>query len=826
MNEHLVRGRWKRWLLVPAVAVVGIWIWRSRLASTLRQPVEPEAVVTPGPPLETSPSERIPLVESEPDALARDVLTGTLDLSVQWWDGTPAEGVELEARPLSISQPYQGLRHARSDDTGLARLPELPVGRVAVRALSRERGLVSIAADVPEIKAQFHRYDLPAGRTVQEVLVLPRGVDLHLRVLDTGGKAVESAQIWAGAGKGIDRLTHVEVARTDHEGRATVRSANPRYSILATDQDGNASMEVAVELAKAATDGDPCVLRLEFTCASLSGRVLDRGGRALPGARVRVIARDPAKAAEHGGSVDAMVLSAEDGSFALAGLAAGSAHVFVDAPEHAPWTGEIDLDARMPALLEVLLDEGFRAFGRMSCASGEEVTRGSVAARKLLPIAVSFAWRDYYDLSVKADETAAYEIRWLPAGEVELEASGNIGASDQRAVETKLRGVTGSAVEWNPLFPASACIRGVALDENGASLAGHCVVAHASPVERPSQRRYDSDTKDDGSFEICGLDAIEYDLTLHEFDKRPDGGLGYPDTGAWIAIERRLRPGGPPVVLRVETMPDLGALLGRFVGPDGTPAGSGDLRIHSSQVHPRVGLPEAKWIGDRFRVAPLEPGEYELTVFHAELGYALLGTFVIAPGEARDLGDIPLGVPGALEVDLDPLLAEELQATSVSIRPAAGSDDSGYGSNLNKDGRASFERLQAGEYLVKVRARYGAIEVHPARVRSGETTSLRVELSPGVCVWLYLRDSAAASPAFERAVVRVREEAGDGEWTLGTGRWSPQHQAYIAVGALRPGRYTWQARAGGAIVAEGSFDLAPTPKEQTFEAELLPGRGR
>ncbi|NCO37668.1 MAG: hypothetical protein AUJ96_07295 [Armatimonadetes bacterium CG2_30_66_41] len=145
-------------------------------------------------------------------------------------------------------------------------------------------------------------------------------------------------------------------------------------------------------------------------------------------------------------------------------------------------------------------------------------------------------------------------------------------------------------------------------------------------------------------WQLVGLTAADGRCVV---EKLPEGvyDLRVEATGFAVHWQREIRvEGGKPVELRV-VLPRVGAIRGRLLLPDGQPAAERELAVRFDR-----NTPGQSFLGDatantdaegNFRL-PLEPGEHDLAVRLAGVGYALLPKFTVETGRDLAVGDVTL----------------------------------------------------------------------------------------------------------------------------------------------------------------------------------------
>jgi hypothetical protein len=329
-------------------------------------------------------------------------------------------------------------------------------------------------------------------------------------------------------------------------------------------------------------------------CPVWQGVVVDPDGVGIRGATVaageRAVESDPR------------------GRFALAGVG-GSEEIRIDALGYAPWRAAVPC-AERAELARILLEPAELLRGRLLREDGSPVTRamlhlewaperGRVATRNLEIDAPDGLFRVVlpeaarYRASVSADGLQRIDLgEWVVAPRTEVDTG--VTLMDPGAV------VTASFVDAETGAPATGTVL-------QASLFG---LAGAAADLRREVHRESADA--DGAVSVAGLSPGRYALAYR-------GPLG----------ERGLRL----LTLRRNERVDLGELrvgtgselLGRVLGPDGSPVAGATIRLFDPAAELFDPFAEATTDPEgRFRITALAPGEYLVRVLAPSLLHSTL----------------------------------------------------------------------------------------------------------------------------------------------------------------------------------------------------------
>jgi hypothetical protein len=192
----------------------------------------------------------------------------------------------------------------------------------------------------------------------------------------------------------------------------------------------------------------------------------------------------------------------------------------------------------------------------------------------------------------------------------------------------------------------------------------------------------------------------------------------------------------PAADLRVRLPPDPASaarLRGRLLGPDGRPPSRLSARVVERAA-------ERSWVADydpssgRFASRDLPAGRHELGVSSPEAAAATFGPFILAPGEARDIGDLLLERGGRLRVRVSDAWA------AVTCRAAR----DGHRATLDPgETERLSEMLPPGEWVVRAESWSSVPQEVRVRVSAGEVTDVELALDPGIEQVIVLRPVAA-----------------------------------------------------------------------------------
>lgn len=511
------------------------------------------------------------------------------------------------------------------------------------------------------------------------------GLELTLaRRLALEGVVRAHAQPAAGAEVTIAGAAGALTARSGPDGTFSFSGlAEGRYALRAV-RDGEAAYLDGVMVA--AGDGGSGVLTVELRPATtVSGRLRDRGGRAIAGGEVTLAEAD-------GAPLPRTVASDDEGNFRFAAVLSGSYVASARAPGFYPSDPRPLRVGKTPATVELRLDAGAVIEGRVlderaQPVGGAEVqvageapdgtpiavtaSSGAAAANgaRVEPAGELGVMRGPIPYpppvplpepapalkSFRTDDKGGFRVAGLPAGRLVVVATHPEfarGASEPLAV------AAGAEVRVTVVLSPGVEARGRVSDERGDAVAGAEVTGADGVMLAVTDRR--------GEWSIAHV-ARALTLTV-----RAAGFL--PVTRAVAPSER-----GP---VEVQLKRAEGRLGGAVVDDRGAPVSGARVEIASPPLAPR-------WVttdrAGQFAAAGLGPGLYRVTINHADfapgrydgiapaedLRFALVAGGGV-DGELRDarLGGVPPGARLELAVAGDkprplPVIAGRFSATAL-----------------------------------------------------------------------------------------------------------------------------------------------------------------
>jgi len=316
-----------------------------------------------------------------------------------------AEGLPVAGAGLNLSTETAGeerglLRQARRSDVPATSDED---GRFAFEDVRPGRAeLLATAAGFQP--AELKDLDVPAGRGLENLkVVMERGAVIEGRVLTSAGEPVGDARILCGPSAAV----------SDADGVYRLEGVPPGPQTLQGHHQDFPPAERKIEVEPVFNQAD-----LVFEAGhEVSGRVIDRDGKAVEGARVSLYLEENPR--------DRDTLSGADGSFLLAHMADGDWSIRAEKEGYA--TAELPGAAKVAGApvrdVEVRLTQGGKIAGRLLGLEMYDLAEVAVHARR----------EDGYEKPGKVDYSGRYEIDELPAGDWLVQGSLRNGAREAQA---------------------------------------------------------------------------------------------------------------------------------------------------------------------------------------------------------------------------------------------------------------------------------------------------------------------------------------------------------------------------------------------------------
>lgn len=733
--------------------------------------------------------------EAEPRTrvMAAEVATvATLEVVVQWSDGTPAADVTVRCRLLP-REVETWPRAVRTDELGIARFSRLSPGHV--QAMADRGGLAEV--------------ELAAGATGTATLMIPRGFDVRGRVVDPEGQPIAAATVWMSVYRGSDDAEPVALSATD--GTFMIRSASEWRVVTAT-APGWGCAKVA--LLRENQAGFVLDVVLRAAPGVLVGTVVDPEGRPVEAARILVGAAMPGDAAGTSGSWAATVsgqdvwpsrylLTDRGGSFRVEGLPPLVWPVAVSAPGFAPVLERVQVADRGETTCIIRLTHGATLRGQVLDAAGRPAAGAELFAavawpgepavdRRIGP--VKWICPRWLRRETLADHEGRYEFGNLPAGSSNVWAEARGGAY----VGSNFELIPGQSGVWNAVLSAPrSVVTGSLETADGSPLVGWGVLFAGD------KNTYVTDAA--GGFRSRRLHADPYRVPVSVQPRSPQVGPA-AELGEFQVADAPLR-----LVLPTDKVPT-GVLKGRVVTSVGSPCAGAQITAKHRELRLRGDL-RLDDLGN-YEFQGLHAGSYDLSVDSDVFGAMAIGSFEVTAGQPTEAGEFRVPLPGTLLVQLVDSAGKRMPEAWVTAR-ALGPDPSRSGQLQHGEG---FDRgvLLPGRWLIATRPQcsLAAMEVD---IRGGETTELRFVVPDGIP--FLLRVPAAAR---DRGPLRQLWRDANGRLLRDWGVDSDAPGKDVRLSAP-PGRYTLEVRDQDGRAASATFELRPSAEPQVVELPLPPG---
>jgi RNA polymerase sigma-70 factor (ECF subfamily) len=529
---------------------------------------------------------------------------GSLLLEMSWHDGTPAADVSAMVYSSAAEDFYADAFEVRTGADGTCRIDALPAGTVSVF------GRADAVGDAVVV----------AGEEVELALTIPRGYDVDGIVVDAGGLPVGGAEIVADdSGNG---WTGSVVACSGADGRFHVRSIADSLLFLSASAPGFAPSALYVFMSGAGATLD-VQLTLPAPGGTLTGTVRDAAGQAIAHAQLLV---GDERGLGHvtvpeGGQawrpVARRVDADENGSFEIAGLAAGPQEVRVRARDFAPWTGVAEVSAGETTQLAITLLQEASVEGTVTDASGAP----------LAGIEVLSGRGGFLDRWTRSRADGSFFVRGLPAGEFELQVAGERRGSSRAT----LSGTPGALLRWDPMLDGGLSIRGRIV---GAGIDPTACVVRCERFAEGGVQYWEEERPDEqGVFEFSGVSDAGHHLEVLAADV-----YLFP-----LAVLGNVHPAAGETVIEIDAArwPSV-HLLGRVLDSGGEPL-PGAMIMPSLEDSPGRNSPLlATDAAGTFDLGPYPPGRWTILVEAAQAGELRTATVELGPGETWDFGDLQL----------------------------------------------------------------------------------------------------------------------------------------------------------------------------------------
>jgi RNA polymerase sigma-70 factor (ECF subfamily) len=711
---------------------------------------------------------------------------GTVNLEVVWKeDGRPAAGAPVKFTPKGVEDEELRQVRALTDPEGRLSLPRVRAGRFWAECLLGGR----VSGEVEAGKEQDLRIEIPPGAAIEGTVV------------DHYGAPAAEAEIFLGDVFSLSG-TGMVAARADQEGGFRLPSVLlDGWRQVGARKAGHAPSPLHTLLGK---PGSTLELRLQLGGPGGSIRGLVLGPQGTPVAGALVVAGD----LQHrqwelpdGSNVSTPapteVFSGPDGRFEVHGRAQGTCPVTVRTGEYALWEGSVDIVAGAARELRVLLGRGGVLMGRVRDPEGRPIARADVTVSAHETESTRTPRTRTTRLRTRTEEDGTFRLGALAPGELEANVQADGWAIERFVFVVR----SGEQVDREFVLHRGPTLRGRLVDMRGEALAKWMVRATWSEGNVFDFKRAITDRE--GVFVIGGCRDAPYDVEVSK--------------GSFPVVKLSdVDPSGPD--LRIEVPDEAMAachVMGRVMGPDGEPLAG--ARVSLFAVGANSSPVVATDLDGGFRFGPVPGGDYQVGVSIPGLPDWRSERRLLTSEEPWDLGVIRLAEPGSVEVRVFPVARFAPESVWVKVRGVG----SQRGPNEKvENGVARIGRLVAGPHVVVVHGQGIATVSRPVDIRSGETTTLTITVTPGHQHVLHLVPGEGAPP-LERVDVFVRAPNGDG---VSQGRVHRAKDGPL-VHTLSLASGTWHVEATSDTGLRGALTLtvpgvAGSPQEHTVVLEV------
>jgi RNA polymerase sigma-70 factor (ECF subfamily) len=689
----------------------------------------------------------------------------TLIVSAIWEsDRGPAQGVNVKLMPWGARDPFLAQRVATTGADGRTTFENLAPGNMGIYGDRGGGDSVVVAA----------------GETREFEFVIPRGITVRGRVVDTEQHAVGGARIWL-SDYGND-TEGSEVATADADGRFVLRDVEEGHG-LAARASGHAPSEGYRINGK---PGNEVEITISMPGAGGAVRGLVRDPRGEPVARARVLVGregSNSRVDDRGrvlfGAPCVFTWTDANGKFEVDGLPLARADVAVRAPGFAMWSGGALIEAGRAAELAIDLGPAAAIEGTVRDSSGAPAAGVFVGIGR---------YGDFASSQTHTASDGAFRFDSLSAGEHEVRA----GDEKRGNAATRIVVETGGTARWDALLSNGGSVAGRVLDEEGKPLAG--MLVGAIEHGRTGLHLRSATSGADGSFELDNWPAAADAIEVRE------KGLW---TGEPVLVLRDVQVGRRDYELRVtESQRATAFITVRLLGPDGRPAPD-----PTAMACPESADRAASTNGDaqsgRVRIGPLSAGRYRIEVSSVGLGELHLGERELHAKQELDLGDVRFERPGRVHVRLNVAAGSDIpDGVTIQVLDAA-NDSVAQIEFVGLEGRSP--PIAPGRYVVALRDfRMRNVEV-PVEVAPDAEVEVAIDAERATyrAVSITWPEGAAAPKELEYSVTAANGAA------MSSGTVRPEVDRALAfVPNLQVGEYDLAVRAPDGRSARAHFKVA------------------
>jgi hypothetical protein len=578
------------------------------------------------------------------------------------------------SRPFDVS-PIPALPFEEFDRASRAAAPASPtstdgVGRLSVRAVWDDDGTPAVGirgwflsdfdrvrffdfanelpAYVSDAEGRFPTVALPAPRTefrtdrwttdrlavhadrdTRAVVRIAAGIDVVVAVETADGAPVANAKVWLSTDV---VLRGADVGETDVAGLLKLRSIRP-WATVAVRAPGFQCSEGRV-VRPTFLSGETLRFTLNRNGGALSGVVRYADGSPAEGAVVeaRTHATTPDSSAQE--NVDVQIVPTyatrvdRDGRFAFEALSSGLCDVAVRSDKALGHLEEVSIPEGGEAKVELVLSRGHAVVGTVFDAAGGTLAGAIVELRR------KSGDREFLVRSVATDRNGAYRIDGAQPGEASLKAS--YAGKGSIVVRAELGGEATRRVDL--ALDRSLVLSGRVVHRGGVPMERGRVTAFP-PMRRAEAHFFTLEPNGDGAFAFEFEDATPMRLEVGD------------DLLRSTVVVEEATPGGPPLLLEIDSPPHDAFVTARFVDERGAPIMGAALFVRPTAVESRGKRSPNSGRDGRVSLGPLPAGTFEFVAYSSSgLIENRFRTAEVRALETLDLGDVVVETPGSLHV--------------------------------------------------------------------------------------------------------------------------------------------------------------------------------
>lgn len=630
-------------IAATVLALFGAWIWTRVGPGTALSEVGEHAEVALAraedprivpPPIPGSTREEV----SDPAGASKQAQTkvapGAVLVSVvRELERSPVAGVGVQILRPGDVQDFETF-DGETDERGALRFDGL---RPGIARIASDRG------------SSLQEIEIRSGETKEMVLTIPSGVEIRGRVLDLERQPVAGASVWLSWPSGRPRSGRL-AARADERGKFVLQDIQEDQLVGARAPGHSPSSLRMVDRTSGAIEVE---LVLPGKGSVVEGCVFDPTGAPVVGARVEVSELRPHPLRFEGTSFAAFPAAAGlgrsdgNGRFRITDAAAGSCEIVVRAKGFAWAHTPLEIPGGGTVQRDIRLSRGASLSGRVLDA-GEKPVAGIplwiVPPADPSPQATIGRSEEYVG---STDSNGRFRVEALPAERTEFVVESDALGRASTSIELS----EGIESTWEARLSRGSTVSGRVVDAQGQSLPQWFVNARFGKKQgiREDEVQWlgwhaGTRSEADGGFVLLNCPP---DIPLRVAVSSPD------KPGQEIAWIDDVKAGAEGVEIRVGDDAQPSAfLIGRVLDAGGRPLGDAGILAHQTLgvsvfLHARTDA-----VTGKFRVGPLPPGVYRITV--QANGQSDLETppEVLAQGAEVDLGDVRLPESGTVLVHL------------------------------------------------------------------------------------------------------------------------------------------------------------------------------